>query len=145
MKKILLTLILVIGCMFGCYAQTYNRIERADEPVLYQRFNDVVYGNAQSSTYIHLTIYVTRVNIDDPTYRYRYNITVVNHSHYYGNASRIYMSGIRVYVNGAIISSAFPDGFFSLVNYEEPTSVFWYKINDTNLNFSITWQNIQHY
>lgn len=146
MKKILLTLIIIIGCALGCYAQTYADNSHKYEPTIYQNFNDIIYGNIQSPTHIHFSIYVTKVNINDPIYRYRYDITVVNHSHYYGNGSRIYMSGVRAFVNGTTISNAFPDGFFALINYEQPTSIFWYKVNEgSNLNFSITWANIQHY
>ena len=145
MKKILLILTLMISCIIGSYAQTYSEGTREYEPTLFQNFNDIIYGNPQTTTFIHFSIYVTKVNIVDASYRFRYDINVVNHSHYYGNASRIYMSGIRVFVNNVIISNAFPDGFFSLVNYEQPTSIFWYKTNETNLNFSVTWANIQHY
>lgn len=139
MKKLLLILFLTIGCIF------YSNAQSSDVLVVHQRFDDVVFGNTQTNTYLRFSVFVVKQEIDEPGYKYKYEIMVVNHSHYYGNGSRIYMSGIRVYANKMLISNDYQNGFWSLIPYEEPISIYWYKISDSNINFSITWENIQHY
>lgn len=137
MKKIILILFLILGNI--CFSSAQNN------PVLYQKFNDVSYGNLQNSTFIHFSVYITREVIDDPVYRYRYNIVVVNHSMYKDTASQLYMSGTRAFANGFSISDAYPSGFWAIIPFEENTVIYWYKTNETKLNFKLTWENIQHY
>ena len=145
MKKFLLLLFLIFGCTLWCNSQTFNAAKQEVQKVTYQEFNDVVYGKLNTITYIHFSAYVTMERIIDPIYRTKYNIVIVNHSLYSGKPSQIYISGIRVFVNNQLISGAYPNGFWSLIPYNEETTVYWYKTNATNLNFSLTWDNIQHY
>jgi len=146
MKRLLLFVFLLLSVTFACKAQTYAAGSNLNSTrQIYQKFNEVIYGNNQTPSFLQFSVYVTKEIIDDPLYEFKYDIVVINHSLYNNEPSRIYMSGIRTFVNGVTISGAYPNGFWSLVPYEEATTIFFYKTNDTNLNFSLTWENIQHY
>jgi hypothetical protein len=144
MKKTILLFFLLLSIIWNSNAQNYNQIQ-SNNKVLHQKFDDVIYGDASLATHIRMSIYITKTEIDDPIYNTKYEFNIINHSWYQGNQTRIYISGIRTFANGILISGAFPEGFWSIIPFENSTVIFWYKTNETNLNFSLTWESIQYY
>lgn len=137
---------LLFGCILYSNAQIYSKSLNQTNPEVVQIFSDVFYGETNSPSYIHFSIYVTReLNVDDPAYAYKYQIMIVNHSLYARKLSSIYMSGMKTFANGVLISGAYPNGFWAIVQPEQPTSLYWYKTNASSLNFGISWENIVFY
>lgn len=71
---------------------------------------------------------------------YHYEVYMVSKSVYEGEKTSTWLYGTRIFVNGEdILSNQFPDGFVVSIK-TEPTCIYTYHSDKTDIKFEIKWE-----